>query len=187
MEAPDIWPRIRAELDSEGEENVGQLRKAIGALKEQEAPDIWMKVSEGLETKKSRWRYWYMAASVSLLMVAGYWFFDGSDIPSEQLTYTTEEVTFFDVGIKAPVEVAEADDVLLTYVKENCTRLIATCQDPEFKALLEAYMELDDTKEKLNRQMHQADKYPRMMKYLIKVEKDQAEIGKDMLKKLKSI
>ena len=49
VEAPDIWPRIRAELDSEGEENVGQLRKAIGALKEQEAPDIWMKVSEGDE------------------------------------------------------------------------------------------------------------------------------------------
>ena len=106
---------------------------------------------------------------------------------SEQISYSTEQLEFFDVNENLNTISSSPDDLLLTYVKENCTRLAATCQDPEFKELLEAYMELNETKKELNQTLKNSNDQAQVMKYLIKVEKSQTEIGKNMLKKMKSI
>ena len=191
--APDIWQSIREELDSQEEGNKVQLDQSVQQLRDQVAPDVWSSVAENLEQQKTAskgksWQYWSIAASVALVLLSVvYWNSLDAGSATEELAYSTEEINFFEVEIEPVSAAPDADDLLLTYIRENCTRLLVTCQDPEFKALLEAYMELDQTKDQLNEQLQQAENAPRMMKYLIKVEKDQAEIGRDMLKKLKSI
>ncbi|NQZ78536.1 MAG: hypothetical protein HRT61_20850 [Ekhidna sp.] len=185
-EAPDIWSSIETELNSQEEANKEVLLKAINALGSHEAPDVWTGVSEELQTKsQNTWKYLAIAASVSLVAVLSLLFLPNQS--SETLSYSSEQVEFFDVNQPLPTINSHADDMLLTYIKENCTRLAATCQDPEFKELLEAYMELDETKQELKQTLEQANDPTQIMKYLIKVEKSQTELGKDMLQKMKSI
>jgi len=189
VEAPDIWSSIQSELDGQKEENRENLLNAIESLPVHEAPDIWLPITSQISIKKSPiWKNLSIAAAVSILLVSfGYLVWVNDSAPKEKLTYSTEEVEFFEASIDPDFSELDADNMVLTYIKENCTRLAATCQDPEFKELLEAYIELNETKEKLNADLGGVQKHPQMMKYLIKVEKDQAEIGRNMLKKLKSI
>ncbi len=184
-EGPNIWLQIAAELDSEEEQNQEILVKSIQSLSQQEAPDVWLNVSSKLESKSAnQWKYLAIAASISLVVLVSYFILPHRS--AEEITYSTEQVEFFGVG-QYVAEDINTDDILLTYIKENCVRLATTCQDPEFKALLESYMELDATKDELNKALEKAPDQSKVMKYLIKVEKNQTEIGKDMLKKMKSI
>ncbi|MEM6736794.1 MAG: hypothetical protein AAGC64_09545 [Bacteroidota bacterium] len=185
-EGPNIWSLIARELDSQEEQNKDTLARSIEFLPEYEAPNVWLGVSSKLKAKSAnRWKYLAMAASVSLVAVFSYLFL--SNQPSEKLSYSTEQVEFFEGGQQVSIISDDAEDLLLGYIKENCTRLAATCQDPEFKELLEVYIELDETKKELNQALEKSIDQAQVMKYLIKVEKHQTRIGKDMLKKMKSI
>lgn len=184
--APDIWPFLVSELDSANEQNKEVLSKSIESLPQHNAPDIWLGVSSGVETKsKNWWKYLGIAASVSLVIMITYLF--SLNQTTEKLTYSTEQVESFNTSQDFSNINTDVDDLLLRYIKENCTRLTSTCQDPEFKELLDAYMELDKTKKELNQTLKKSNDKAQVMKYLIKVEKSQTEIGKDMLKKMKSI
>ncbi len=188
VEAPDIWSGIQTELNSEGEQNKTFLTQSIGHLRTHEAPDVWLQVRTGLDMKRPQtvlWQRLALAASVSLLAVCAYLL--GLSKPNETISYSSEIVEGFEVGYALPEISSNADDLILKYIQENCTRLAITCQDPEFKALLEAYMELHKTKETLNQSILENTQQPQLMKYLIRVEKNQNELGKDMLKKLKEI
>lgn len=189
IKAPDIWESIHSELDRQQEENKDNLDKAVESLKIHKAPNIWLSVAAQIDSSRSiNWEQWLVAASIILALFIGVYFIvQSSESTGEQLSYSTEQVEFFDVAMETfPIEI-EADDMVLTYIKQNCTRLVITCQDPEFKALLEAYVELNETKEELKEAIEKTTNRPQIMKYLIKVEKDQAAIGKNMLKKMKSI
>ena len=182
-EGPDIWSSIVVELTSR-EENKEVLSQSVQSLAQHQAPDVWMEVSSGLSAKSGkRWKYYAAAASLVLIGLVSVLLVPKQ---AEEITYSTEQVDFFEVGQRV-TGYNGADDVLLSYIKENCVRLAATCQDPEFKSLLEMYMELDVRKEELNKALQLAPDQTKVMKYLIKVEKNQTEIGKDMLKKMKSI
>ena len=188
LKAPDIWSSIESELDASPEQNSASLKDAIKSLKDHEAPDVWIEVSSSLEEKKNfTWRYLSVAASISLLAVLAYLILPNPNRSNESIIYSTEELEVFQVEQDITPINSSADDMLLAYIKENCTRLAATCQDPEFKELLEIYTELNKTKEELNRALMVTTNRTQLMKYLIKVEKNQTEIGKDMLKKIKSI
>lgn len=185
-EGPNIWSLISAELDNQEERNKDLLARSIEFLPEYKAPNVWSGVSSKLEAKSaSRWKHLAIAASVSLVAVFSYLFL--ANQRSEKLSYSIEQVEFFEGGQQVSLINDDAEDLLLGYIKENCTRLAATCQDPEFKELLEAYIELDETKKELNQALEKSIDQAQVMKYLIKVEKHQTRIGKDMLKKMKSI
>ncbi|GAB4249641.1 MAG: hypothetical protein Tsb0034_29000 [Ekhidna sp.] len=185
-EAPNIWSSIAAGLDDQNEQNREVLGRSIEALPQHDAPDVWAGVAREMGAKREGvWKYLAIAASISLVAVVSFLFL--SNPPSERVSYSTEQVDFFDVNQSLPSITSDADDMLLTYIKENCTRLATTCQDPEFKELLEAYMELDETKKELNQALKKTTDQAQVMKYLIKVEKSQTELGKDMLKKMRSI
>lgn len=185
VEGPDVWVAISAELDKQEEQNRDRLSRSIQLLPVKEAPQVWSVVANNLDDRSiSPWKYLAIAASVSLLALITYLVVPKTS--AEEVTYSTEQVAFFEVGQQIS-ETNDADDLLLSYIKENCVQLATTCQDPEFKELLEAYMELSDTKEALNEALEVAPDQTQVMKYLIRVEKNQTQIGKDMLKKMKSI
>ena len=79
------------------------------------------------------------------------------------------------------------DDDLLNYINKNCKQLALTCQDPGFKSLLDNYIELSEAKAELEKQLLAQIGQGQKMKYLVRIEKQQTAVGKEMLKKLQSI
>ena len=188
VKAPDIWTQIEMDLDAEAEQNREVLSKSIDKLPMQKAPDVWLALETELAEQKSRTFSWRtLAVAASFLLVSGLSYLLLAPTSNETIAYSTETVETFEVGFEIPEWDDQGDDMILTYIKENCTRLAVTCQDPEFKALLAAYMELTETKEELSRSMEENAQQAQVMKYLIRVEKNQNEVGKSMLKKLKEI
>ncbi|MEM1408924.1 MAG: hypothetical protein AAGG59_19225 [Bacteroidota bacterium] len=183
LKAPDIWYEIANDLDFAKDEN---LISAIEDLKDSEAPDIWLPIEASLPKPKFRSKLnWSIAASVSILFVSAFLFYKSlSDSASETISYSTEEVDFFETSLDISLDEGD-EDKILDYVKKNCRRLSQTCQNPEFKGLLEAYIELADAKKQLENELSKGANQPQLMKYLIRVEKNQTQVGKDMLKKLR--
>ncbi|MEM6380850.1 MAG: hypothetical protein AAF705_21945, partial [Bacteroidota bacterium] len=146
----------------------------------------WLPIEASLPKSRSRSRFnWSIAASVTILLVSVFLFHKSSqDAASETISYSTEEVDFFETRLNISIHEA-SEDKILEYVKRNCRRLSQTCQNPEFKGLLETYIELADAKQQLEDELSKGANQPRLMKYLIRVEKNQTQVGKDMLKKLK--
>jgi len=182
--APDVWNSINDRLHTDA--NRDALSQAIEELDVKEAPDIWAEVESSLDERKTVKRpFWYAAAAISLLLVSYLFYNQLSQGQTEEIiTYSTEEVEYFEVA--GEMEGFESnDDEILQYVHQNCKRLIAKCEDPEFKGLLETYMELNDAKEEIEAELDKNNNQPQLMKYLIRVEKNQTQVGKDMLKKLK--
>lgn len=187
FKAPDIWVDIAANLGTSDDSVVDNLQSAINDLENSEAPDVWLPIEASLPKGRAgkRFFHWSVAASVSILVVSVVLFYQSSQNPiDETISYSTEEVDYFETGLE--ISLTEAtDDKILDYVKKNCKKLTQTCQNPEFKGLLETYIELADAKQQLEKELAKSTNQPQLMKYLIRVEKNQTQVGKDMLKKLK--
>ena len=177
-QAPDVWHLI--------EEKISPLHAAIEALPAKEAPDIWLAIESGLLRKKTaQIGVWMVAASIALFIASVFLFVQSRrNEPEEVISYSTEYLDGFQVALGLQRESEE--DKVLDYIHKNCKRLALTCNDPEFKELLETYIELLDARNELIRKIEEANDQPSLMKYLIRLEKNQTKVGKDMLKKLRS-
>ncbi|MEM9857450.1 MAG: hypothetical protein AAF843_08845 [Bacteroidota bacterium] len=187
FKAPDVWLDIEAALSTPAVGSDNNLKDAIRDLKSSEAPDVWLPIEASLPKVESKQRfiYWSVAASVSMLIISLVLFYQSSfNRTAETISYSTEEVDFFETSLDISLN-ETADDKILEYVKRNCKRLSQSCQNPEFKGLLETYMELTNAKQQLEMELAKSTNQSQLMKYLIRVEKNQTEVGKDMLKKLK--
>lgn len=192
QKAPDIWDKIESRLADEHEEGKTNLTKAIQGLEEYQAPDIWDEIAEGISEgtihHQSGYKriLWSAAASIALLITA-FWVFDKPSLGNETLTssvYSTEEIDMFEVT-SLEEDFGTTEDGVLNYVNNNCKLLLTKCENPEFKGLYDTYLELGQAKKELKGKLDETPNKEQLYKYLIRLEKDQAEVGKDLLKMLR--
>ncbi len=183
-EAPDVWSNIEHGLVEE--ENTISFKDAIEQLPTKEAPDVWLSIEASLPRKLNFRSIWMVAASVVLFLCSVFLFIESNNSYDEpQIAHTTEMLENFNVALDIQ-SIGVEEDAILQYIQKNCMRLALTCNDPEFKGLLETYIELNEAKKVLTQELEKRENRPQLMKYLIRVEKNQTEIGKDMLKKLRN-
>lgn len=184
-EAPNIWEAIELKLEVNEEENKSILDDALKQLPQMEAPDIWIPVEAAIPKKKDLRSIWMVAASLVLFISSVFLFIQSSAEKEEPIiSYSTESIESFNIALGLET-LDTGEDAILSYIQKNCKRLALTCNDPEFKGLLEMYMELSDAKQDLVQKLEKKNQ-PHLMKYLIRIEKNQTEVGKDMLKKLRN-
>jgi len=192
-QAPDVWSGIEQALSEPAEIGKENLENAVSSLQEMKAPDVWdgiagTLVEESANSLGQRVTYiWVAAASVAILIVAFVALIVTT--PSESnlvtsTTYSSEEVILFD-SEELSDEFESREDGVLTYVEKNCKNLISKCKDPEFKGLFDAYLEMGKAQEELKGQLAKTDNKQQIFKYLIRLEKERAEVGKDLLKMLR--
>lgn len=191
-QSPDIWSKISEKLTDGEEKGRENLLNALDGLKASTAPDVWDQIISQMEPAYNQRRknslriLWSIAASVVLLVVA-FIVFRQSDEYTGMMTsstYSTEEIDVFEVDFKGS-EFENTDDNVLQYVNKNCRLMMAKCENPKFKGLYDTYLELGKAKEELKGKIDQISNKEQLYKYLIRLEKDQAEIGKDLLKMLR--
>ncbi|MEO9869614.1 hypothetical protein [Ekhidna sp.] len=184
VEAPDVWSNIESQL-SKTEDNKNSLEKAVGQLPQKQAPDIWFPIEVSLPKKQSFHSKWMVAASIVLFLCSVFLFVSSYENSEEsELVHSTEILENFNVALEIE-SLDTGEDAILNYIRTNCRRLALTCNDPEFKGLLETYIELNEAKEELVQELEKKNQ-PQLMKYLIRVEKNQTKVGKNMLKKLRN-
>ena len=190
-EAPDIWSEIDEKLSTDEEAGREYLTEAVKGMKELSAPDVWDQIENQLSTdepgqKHSSRIIWSAAASVVILITA-FLIFNELEPDAELHTssvYTTEEVAIFEVHA-LDNDFGNSDDGVLRYVNKNCRLMLTKCENPEFKGLYDTYLELAEAREELKGKLNETSNKEQLYKYLIRLEKDQAEVGKNLLKMLR--
>ncbi|MEL6560287.1 MAG: hypothetical protein AAFQ94_19010 [Bacteroidota bacterium] len=191
-EAPDVWSAINEKLVADTEEGKEHLASAVDGMKDMPAPDVWAEISDKLDdshksdNSSNRKTLWAVAASISLL-IAAVWVFQQSNTEVDLITssdYTTEEVEVFEVDFSGR-GFKSTNDGVLGYVDKNCKLMMTKCEDPKFKGLYDTYLELGRAKEELKEKLAETSNKEQLYKYLIRLEKDQTEIGKNLLKMIR--
>lgn len=184
-EAPDIWANIEAKIQTD-EEHDHVLSEAISQMPSKQAPDIWLPIEASLPSqKRSRSSVWMVAASAALFIASLFLFIESRKVNEQStISYSTEKIETMNVSLEID-DYISSEDAILDYIQKNCKKLALTCNDPEFKGLMETYVELSEAKEELANKLEQKGQQPQLMKYLIRIEKNQTRVGKDLLKKMR--
>ncbi len=186
-QAPDIWEEIEKQLPANNEAGTENLERAISDLKEKQAPDVWTAVESELPIEKTprrstfKWAPW-AAASIAVAFVAVLLL--SKPASTDEITYSTEEVEFFNISEEL-ASFHSPNDPVLDFIQKNCKQFVTKCQNPEFKGLFNTYLELNAAQVELEKQLEKTNNKEQLIKYLIRVEKNRTEIGKDMLKMLR--
>lgn len=195
LKAPDIWSDIEADLDDQPyqEFNRPVLKEAIDGLPLLKAPQLDLNNLTETDNPSFFRRNLSVISGIaaSLSLIASVLFFtinlEGEEQETVSITYS-EEVGEEDIDALTVIEDFEAntEDEVLTFIKENCTDLIARCEDPEFKGLLDHYIELEDARNHLLQEVKSNRHQVQLVNYLIEVEKEKTEIGKALIQSLMS-
>jgi hypothetical protein len=181
--------RVQANREAAARQSEATLRRAVGELPQyalrQDGFDRVLQATP--ETRRSPARGWYaaagIAASLALLVTLGW--FTGADRASERVQVTYSEETLY-----APDHAGAADSLrteagVLAFVRAHCSPAVLPCQHPEFKGLLAQYQELEAARQELAAQIRAHREQPQLVRYLVRVEKEQTEVGKRLIQYLR--
>ncbi|MDN5201465.1 hypothetical protein QQ008_08835 [Fulvivirgaceae bacterium BMA10] len=186
MTAPDLWRDIQSNLNAT-EGNQAHLKRAIQELPEYNLPSedfelIISSIDKGKESGKNT-RFWISGIAASIIFILGIYYLSiVQHIPEEQITisYTEEQISGEMNAFELITQFSEQDEVL-AFVEENCLQVALKCESPEFKGLLDQYLELDTTKQDLLKELAMHQEQVRLMDYLVRIEKEQTEVGKKLI------
>lgn len=176
---------IRANREAAALENEVVLRRAV-----QQLPRLALKkdvFDEILESttprrrKPARTWYWVagIAASVALLVTLA-WFARVGEAP-ERVQVTYSEETLYPPGQSWETDTPRATEEVLAFVRVHCAAAVFACQTPEFKGLLKQYQALEAARQELESQLAAHREQPQLVRYLVRVEKEQTEVGKRLI------
>lgn len=188
--APDIWRAIAKHLQNFDESGQENLKKAAGSLRGINAPDVWPEIEKTLDRGSEKpitlWKRLSWVAVASVIVLLGYlWItiLQPAKV-NEMISYSTEEVPFFNAQEELK-GLNTNDDQVLDYIQGHCQALAVKCQNPHFETLIETYLELNRAKEELEVQLNLVANQEQVIKFLIKIEKEKTEVGKEMLRMLR--
>lgn len=182
----EVWHKIATELDAEQ-----PLIKAIDEYKEKKlvAPDLFDEIIDQ-EAPKAKVRTlpiaWVGSIAAGLALLLGvYFMFDRSTEGSGQETITVETYTettqYLPEMMTAVVEQMSAEDEVMGFIKSHCQQVALTCNTPQFQGLFDLYIELDESKTELLDVMETNQGQQELAGYLIRVEKEKDEVGKQLI------
>lgn len=174
--APEfIWDRLDASLA-----NSSVLRKAIDELPDRTTLSDFSKgivKSESFVVKNRSWLY-SIAASFILLTVT--WIFFNKMTREEKISFSEELVEVSPSINDFQLHVSENDEVLL-FIESSCDAIAIKCESEEFQDLFMLYQELDKTYESLKFEAAENGREILLITYLLEVEKEKTEIGKQLI------
>lgn len=178
----EVWDKIAAELDAER-----TLIKAIDEYKAQKrvAPDIFDEIIDQ-EVPKAKIRTlpiaWVGSIAAGLALLLGvYFFFDSAVQETITVESYTETTQYLPEMMTAVVEQMSAEDEVMGFIKSHCQQVALTCNTPQFQGLFDLYIELDESKTELLDVMETNQGQQELAGYLIRVEKEKDEVGKQLI------
>ncbi len=178
-----VWEALQQRaMDEEFPKNIGKN------LAEYEPPDhVWDSIERSLSLEKTsgarivpmRWkRALAVAASVALLVVAGWYFFQPSPRQTEQanLTYATETVD--DALLER--DWAEDEGAFDEFI-ELCEAKAYVCEQPEFKSLHSELTELTTAKEELETAIGEVGANAELVLQIKEIELERTDLLKKMI------
>ncbi len=186
-QAPEeVWDRIANELDADR-----PLRMAIEDYRQQqlEAPDLFDTIIEEEKPRMERQGkvrsispVWMTGIAASLALLIGYFvlFNQAAEETITVVTYT-ETMENLPEMMTAAMEDVSADDEVMDFIKKHCQQVALTCNTPQFQGLFDLYIELDQSKMELMDVMQANQEQEQLADYLIRVEKEKDEVGKQLI------
>lgn len=180
--APEmVWRNISNELDAEE-----PLISAIDEYKHQtlKAPDLFEEVMDSAQPRrviKLIPNTWLSGLAAGLaLLITMYLVFDKAD---EQVTVDnyTEVTDDLPEMMTAVMQQMSEEDEVMGFIKTHCQQVALTCNTPKFQGLFELYVELDESKVELMSVMEENKNQQELTGYLIRVEKEKDEVGKQLI------
>jgi hypothetical protein len=180
---------VQANRRAAVQQNEAVLRRAVRELpryQPQEAVFGQIVGSAG-DTGSHRWklRYWAagIAASVALLVTLTWLSRPVGESERIEVSYS-EETIYTPEGMDSATPSNERTE-LLRFIEANCRPAALPCETPEFKGLLAQYRELQAAKTELESQIQAHREQPQLVHYLVRVEKQQTEVGKRLIQYLR--
>ena len=178
---PEVWDRIEGDLDEFQNEEI--LKRAIGELPQYDAPVSFEELNswQKLVTRRTNvYRWMSVAASIVLtLSIAWYLSYNQAD-STVQLSHSQQVIYEFD-QVNLALEQLDVDDEIAAIIEDHCTRFVVQCESPEFKGLFDYYVELDASKTELVQAMQENSDQVQLVEYLVRVEKEKDEIGRQLI------
>ncbi|MEM8895010.1 MAG: hypothetical protein AAGC88_10565 [Bacteroidota bacterium] len=186
-QAPEeVWDRIVDELDADR-----PLRMAIEDYRQQqlEAPDLFDTIIEAekplMEPQgkvRSLSPIWLSGIAAGLALLIGY-FVLFNQAAEETITVVSYSETVEDLPemMTAAMEEVSEDDEVMDFIKMHCQQVALTCNTPQFQGLFDLYIELDQSKMELMDVMQANQEQEQLADYLIRVEKEKDEVGKQLI------
>jgi hypothetical protein len=104
---------------------------------------------------------------------------------SERVEVTYSEETIYTAGVMTAASPSASGAELLGFIEANCRPADVLCETPEFKGLLAQFRELQAAKAELESQIQAHREQPQLVHYLVRVEKQQTEVGKRLIQHLR--
>jgi len=188
LPAQEVWQRIEEDLQREAHKG-NPLREAIRELPEyQPGDEVWDRIESSLQRRgaspegetaprppATRYRLWVgAAATIALLMTAGWWTFQQRD-PGASVSYThhREARATFSVNW-------EADEAAFEKVVELFRTDPAARQHDRHAQLLKELEELNRAKAKLRQAVDRYGADPRIIQQLADIERERSAVLKRM-------
>jgi hypothetical protein len=182
--------RLQTNLLEAAQQQQVILKQAIRALPQYQAEkDVFDQIIQrpkGNKISYQRIIYWTSGIAASILLLLAWLWMDKSvnNTGQVKLTYTQETLTPF--NWKQFSATPGSKDEVLSFIEQHCIQATQKCQEPKFKGLYDAYIQLQEAKTELQSQLEQHQNQPELVKYLIRVEKQQTEVGKQLIQQLLS-
>lgn len=181
--APDfVWGQIADRLDEIKPQPI--LEKAISELPEYAAPNsveesIFQSLHHVSSYRWNRWLTWVSGAAAVLVFGLGIY---GQLSSVEKVTLSSYQEVIEDTRttLTESINQISDEDEITPVIEQYCQISVIECQSPEFEHLFRYYRELEASKKELISEIRQTPEL-QLMDYLIRVEKEKNEVGKQLL------
>lgn len=193
--APDLWDRIEQELESDStEKNRHNLTRAISELPYHLPPQkTWRTIESSLPAEKGKivnlagWlKPLSIAASLAIVIAAAFLIRNYVVEPKQnteiELAYSTEVV----LEESYVIPETKFDEELNDLIKIQCNAQPDICTNPEFVALSGELIELTQSIDQLTAAFNNSNEDPETYKYILRAQKEKAEISKKLIQRLNS-
>ena len=125
---------------------------------------------------------WLSGVAAGLALLIGY-FVLFNQAGEETITVVSYSETVDDLPemMTAAMEEVSEDDEVMDFIKMHCQQVALTCNTPQFQGLFDLYIELDQSKMELMDVMQANQEQEQLADYLIRVEKEKDEVGKQLI------
>lgn len=184
-----IWEKIEEELEHSSTENKREsLKEAIDDLPNIKTPEfVWKNIDKelaGTNAPQGNLKYFKMAASIALLIGIGFLvqrMLQGRS-DKELLSFSKEVIEN-----KLPDRESKNKDSELDHIiQEQCAVQPDVCENPEFTELKRELNDLTWSLEQIKTQSENSDNDPETYKYILRIEKEKAEITKKIIQHFNS-
>ena len=174
------WEEIEFKIRQQEHDQI--LKKAIGELPtHQPKGDHFRRIIASVSGGTAQYLYWLsgIAASAVILITSHLLFYKNTE-DHVALNFSEEIMENQELFTSTEMQKNEEDQVL-NFIQENCTIVAYKCNTPEFKNLLGLYQDLSVSQMELTAEISQNQNHVQLLEYLLRVEREKAEIGNELI------